>query len=223
MKHRPTIAFDLDGTLIDTAPDLISTLNLVLGESGLKPVPFHEARNLVGGGARVLIERGLVLEGVKVAPAELDRMLARFLVHYETHLADSSIPFPGAIETLDALAKEGAILVVCTNKLERFSIKLLKALGIADRFAFIAGPDTFSVRKPDPGHLLSAVSRAGGHSSAVVMVGDSKTDVATARAAKVPVIAVSFGYSDIPAASLGADKVVERLTDVPAAAIELLM
>jgi phosphoglycolate phosphatase len=222
MNHRPTIAFDLDGTLVDTAPDLIATLNLVLSEAGLKPVPFHEARNLVGGGARVLIERGLVLEGVKVAPAELDRMLARFLVHYETHLADSSLPFPGAIEMLDALTKTGAILVVCTNKLERFSVKLLKALGIADRFAFIAGPDTFSVRKPDPGHLLGAVSRAGGHSSAIVMVGDSKTDVATARAAKVPVIAVSFGYSDVPVASLQPDKIVERLSDVPAAVADLL-
>lgn len=223
MIHRPTIAFDLDGTLVDTAPDLIGTLNLVLSESGLKPVPFQEARNLVGGGARLLIERGLVLEGAKVAPAEMDRMFARFLVHYEAHLADSSLPFPGAIETLDALTKSGAILVVCTNKLERFSVKLLKALGIADRFAFIAGPDTFSVRKPDPGHLLGAVSRAGGHSSAVVMVGDSRTDVATARAAKVPIIAVSFGYSDVPVASLGADRIVERLADVPAAVAELLM
>lgn len=223
MIHRPTIAFDLDGTLVDTAPDLIGTLNLVLSESGLKPVPFQEARNLVGGGARLLIERGLVLEGAKVAPAEIDRMFARFLVHYEAHLADSSLPFPGAIETLDALTKSGAILVVCTNKLERFSVKLLKALGIADRFAFIAGPDTFSVRKPDPGHLLGAVSRAGGHSSAVVMVGDSRTDVATARAAKVPIIAVSFGYSDVPVAALGADRIVERLADVPAAVAELLM
>ena len=222
MNHRPTIAFDLDGTLVDTAPDLIGTLNLVLGEAGLKPVPFGEARNLVGGGARALIERGLKLEGAQVAPAELDRMFARFLVHYETHLADNSPLFPGAIETLDALTRSGAILVVCTNKLERFSVKLLNALGVADRFAFIAGPDTFSVRKPDPGHLLGAVSRAGGHSSAAVMVGDSKTDVATARAANVPMIAVSFGYSDVPATALGADKVVEKLTDVPAAVADLL-
>jgi len=222
MNHRPTIAFDLDGTLVDTAPDLIGTLNLVLGEAGLKPVPFGEARNLVGGGARALIERGLKLEGAQVAPAELDRMFARFLVHYENHLADNSLLFPGAIETLDALTRSGAILVVCTNKLERFSVKLLNALVFADRFAFIAGPDTFSVRKPDPGHLLGAVSRAGGHSSAVVMVGDSKTDVATARAANVPMIAVSFGYSDVPATALGADKVVEKLTDVPAAVADLL-
>lgn len=222
MIHRPTIAFDLDGTLVDTAPDLIGALNLVLNEAGLKPVPFHEARNLVGGGARVLIERGLSLEEAKVSPAELDRMFARFLVHYEDHLADASLPFPGAVEMLDTLEKSGANLVVCTNKLERFSVKLLKALGLADRFAFIAGPDTFSVRKPDPGHLLGAVSRAGGHSSAVVMVGDSKTDVATARAANVPAIAVSFGYSDVPVASLNADKIVDRLADVPNAVAELL-
>jgi phosphoglycolate phosphatase len=222
MNHRATIAFDLDGTLVDTAPDLIATLNLVLEEAGLKPVPFEEARNLVGGGARILIERGLKLEKAKVSPAEQDRMLARFLVHYEIHLTDSSVPFPGAVEMLDVLEASGAILVVCTNKLERFSIKLLEALGIADRFSCIAGSDTFPMRKPDPGHLLGAVSRAGGHSSAVVMVGDSKTDVATARAAKVPVIAVSFGYSDVPVTSLGADKIVERLMDVPSAVTELL-
>ena len=132
MDHRATIAFDLDGTLVDTAADLIATLNLVLDEAGLKPVPFEEARNLVGGGARILIERGLKLERAKVAPAELDRMLARFLVHYETHLADNSVPFPGVVEMLDMLESSGAISVVCTNKPERFSVKLLKALGIAD-------------------------------------------------------------------------------------------
>jgi phosphoglycolate phosphatase len=222
MTQRPTIAFDLDGTLVDTAPDLVATLNLVLKESGLKPIPFDEARNIVGGGARVLIERGLALEGVRISPAEFDRMLARFLLHYEMHLADSSFAFPGASETLDALAATGSILVICTNKFERFSVKLLKALGLADRFAFIAGPDTFSVRKPDPGHLLNAVSRAGGHSSSVVMVGDSKTDVATARAAKVPVIAVSFGYSETPAKDLGADRVVDWLSEIPIAVAELL-
>jgi phosphoglycolate phosphatase len=222
MTYRPTIAFDLDGTLVDTAPDLVATLNVVLDEFGLKRVPFNEARNIVGGGARALLERGLALEGIQPAPAEFDRMLARFLSHYETHLADHSLSFPGASETLDTLAASGAILVICTNKLERFSAKLLKALGLADRFAFIAGPDTFSIRKPDPGHLLGAVSRAGGHYSAAIMVGDSITDVATARAAKVPVIAVSFGYSDVPAHRLGADRVVDQLTDIPAVVATLL-
>jgi phosphoglycolate phosphatase len=219
---RPTIAFDLDGTLVDTAPDLCTALNLVLQEGGYREVPLSEMRNIVGNGARVMIERGLARQQASVTAAELDRLLARFLVHYETHLADRSQPFPGAQETLDALQDSGAQLVVVTNKFERFSVRLLEALGLAGYFAVIAGSDTFPMRKPDAGHLLGAVSRAGGHSGSVVMVGDSRTDVATARAANVPVIAVDFGYSDIPAHALGADRVVAKLPEVPDAARELL-
>lgn len=222
MTHQPTIAFDLDGTLVDSAPDLIGALNLTLAETGYRPVPFEATRDLVGSGARVMIERGVALEGARIKPDQLDRLLARFMVHYEANLAERSRPFPGAAEMLDELAASGALLVVCTNKYEGFSVKLLKALGLAERFACIAGSDTFPMRKPDAGHLLGAVSRAGGHSSRVVMVGDSRTDVATARAANVPVIAVSFGYSDVPPDQLGADRLIDRLTDVPRAAAELL-
>jgi len=222
MSARPTIAFDLDGTLVDTAPDLVDTLNFVLEEAGLDPVPYDEARNLVGGGARALIERGLAFEREKLPAREVDRLLARFLVHYETHLADRSRAFPEVAATLGALAAKGALLVVCTNKLERFSMKLLQALGLAERFAVIAGADTFEVRKPDPGHLLGAVARAGGRSAAAVIVGDSETDVLTARRAKVPVVAVSWGYSRIPAGELGADRLIERMNDLPGAVEELL-
>ena len=222
MSARPTIAFDLDGTLVDTAPDLVDTLNLVLEEAGLDPVPYDEARNLVGGGARALIERGLAFEREKLPAREVDRLLARFLVHYEAHLADRSRAFPEVAATLGALAAKGALLVVCTNKLERFSTKLLQALGLAERFAVIAGADTFEVRKPDPGHLLGAVARAGGRSAAAVMVGDSETYVLTARRAKVPVVAVSWGYSRIPAGELGADRLIERMNDLPGAVEELL-
>jgi len=222
MSARPTIAFDLDGTLVDTAPDLVDTLNFVLEEAGLDPIPYDEARNLVGGGARALIERGLAFEREKLPAREVDRLLARFLVHYEAHLADRSRAFPEVAATLGALAAKGALLVVCTNKLERFSMKLLQALGLAERFAVIAGADTFEVRKPDPGHLLGAVARAGGRSAAAVMVGDSETDVLTARRAKVPVVAVSWGYSRIPAGELGADRLIERMNDLPGAVEELL-
>jgi len=222
MSARPTIAFDLDGTLVDTAPDLVDTLNFVLEEAGLDPIPYDEARNLVGGGARALIERGLAFEREKLPAREVDRLLARFLVHYEAHLADRSRAFPEVAATLGALAAKGALLVVCTNKLERFSTKLLQALGLAERFAVIAGADTFEVRKPDPGHLLGAVARAGGRSAAAVMVGDSETDVLTARRAKVPVVAVSWGYSRIPAGELGADRLIERMNDLPGAVEELL-
>ena len=222
MTARPTIAFDLDGTLVDTAPDLVDTLNLVLEEAGLEPVPYAEARNLVGGGARALIERGLAFEREKLPAFEVDRLLARFLVHYEAHLADRSRAFPEVGDALGTLAAKGALLVVCTNKLERFSLKLLQALGLAERFAVVAGADTFEVRKPDPGHLLGAVARAGGRSTAAVMVGDSETDVLTARRAKVPVVAVSWGYSRVPAGELGADRLIERMNDLPGAVEELL-
>jgi phosphoglycolate phosphatase len=222
MSLRPTIAFDLDGTLVDSAPDLLETLNFVLRESELGPITAADARGMFGGGARVLIERGLSFHGVRMAETDVNRMQARFLAYYEDHLADRSLPFPGAAEALDALAAQGARLVVVTNKFERLSAKLLAALGLADRFAVVAGPDTFGVRKPDPAHLLRAVERAGGNASATVMVGDSVVDVATARAAKVPAIAVSFGYRDVEADALGADLLIDRLEQVPAAVAELL-
>jgi phosphoglycolate phosphatase len=142
-------------------------------------------------------------------------MLDRFLEHYEAHLADASLPFPGAAEALDALAADGARLVVVTNKYERYATKLLELVALARHFSVVAGPDTFGVRKPDPGHLLHAIRRAGGDSEHAVMIGDSFTDVATARAAQVPVIAVSFGYTDIAPRELGADAVVDALGEIP--------
>src|ERR1700730_10969044 len=169
MTPRPTIAFDLDGTLVDTAPDLVDTLNLVLQEAGFEPVPYDEARNLVGGGARAPSERGLASKREKLPAAKVDGLVARFLVHYEAHLVDRSHVFPGVEAVLDALAAQGALLVVCTNKPERFSVKLLQALGLAERFALIADADTLEVRNPDPGHLLGAIARAGGRTTAAVM------------------------------------------------------
>jgi phosphoglycolate phosphatase len=219
---RPTIAFDLDGTLVDSAPDLLATLNVVLGEAGFGPIKAEDARGLFGGGARVLIERGLALHGTRFAQPEIDRLLARFLAYYDQHIADHSRPFPGAKATLEELSAGGAGLVVCTNKLERFAVKLLGEMGLAQYFAVVAGADTFPVRKPNPGHLLSAIARAGGDHAAAVLVGDSKTDLATGRAAGVPVVLVSFGYTDVPAAELGADKLIDHLRDVPAAVAALL-
>lgn len=222
MSPHPTIAFDLDGTLVDTAPDLLAALNIVLREAKLAPISADDARGLFGGGARVLIERGLSFHGVEAEAAEIDRMQARFLAYYEDHLADHSQPYPGVAEMLESLASRSAQLVVVTNKYERYAVKLLSMLGLAGRFSVIAGPDTFGVRKPDPGHLLGAVARAGGNPVRTVMIGDSKTDVATARAAKVPVVAVSYGYRDVAAEALGADRVIDRLDEVPEAVAELL-
>jgi phosphoglycolate phosphatase len=220
--NRPTVAFDLDGTLVDSAPDLLGTLNVVLGSVNLGPIADADARGLFGGGARVLIERGLALHRVQLSPAAVDQLFNDFLAHYEAHLADRSRPFQGAVEALDALAATGARLVVVTNKIERLAVKLLQELGLADRFALIAGADTFAARKPDPAHLLGAIAKVGGHSSRAVMIGDSETDVTTARRARVPVVAVTWGYSAVPARELNADRVVERFAEVPEAASALL-
>jgi phosphoglycolate phosphatase len=210
-----TIVFDLDGTLIDTAPDLIDTLNFILTQERLPPVPFAIARNLIGGGARGMIERALAAEGRACAPADIDRLYAAFIAHYADHLADRSRPFPKLDAALDALDAAGHRLAVCTNKLEWLSVRLLNMLRLAPRFAAICGPDTFGVHKPDPEILRRTVERAGGEPGAAIMVGDSKTDVFTARAAKVPIVAVDFGYSDVPIADLKPDRIIGSFADLP--------
>jgi phosphoglycolate phosphatase len=216
MSHL-TIVFDLDGTLIDTAPDLVGTLNVLLAREGLPTLPFAEARNLVGGGARKMIERGLQAEGRRHRQADIERLFPAFIAHYEAHIADASRPFPHLEDALDQLAHRGACLAVCTNKLEGLARKLLTALGLDTRFATICGQDTFAVQKPDPEILRQTIARAGGTPDRAIMVGDSMNDVATARAASVPVIAVDFGYTDIPPSELGADRLISRFTElVPA-------
>jgi phosphoglycolate phosphatase len=216
-----TIVFDLDGTLIDTAPDLIDTLNIVFAREGLPPVPYETARTLIGGGARAMIVRGLEAEGRTVLPAELERLFRDFLAHYSEHIADRSRPFPGLTDALDTLAATGSRLAVCTNKLEHLSVLLLKQLGLAHRFAVICGQDTFGVQKPDPEVLRRTIAAAGGTLRNAIMIGDSLTDIRTARAADVPVIAVDFGYTDRPVSELGPDRIISRFTDLPLAVAEL--
>jgi phosphoglycolate phosphatase len=210
-----TIVFDLDGTLIDTAPDLIDTLNVVLTREGLPPMPFEAARPLIGGGARGLIERAVAAEARTGPKAEVDRMFTAFVAHYADHIADRSRPFPELEPTLDLLAAQGHRLAVCTNKLEWLSKRLLDALNLARRFAAICGQDTFGVQKPDPHILAQTIRQAGGDPAQAVMVGDSGTDVRTARAAGVPVIAVDFGYTDVPIATLRPDRIISSFRELP--------
>ncbi|MGA2566544.1 MAG: HAD hydrolase-like protein [Pseudolabrys sp.] len=167
-----TIVFDLDGTLIDTAPDLVDTLNVVFRREGWPPVPYETARNTIGGGARMMIARGIAAEGIAVAPAKLEQLFADFIAHYTEHLADRSRPFPGLAAALDELASEGCHFAVCTNKLERLSVLLLKQLKLADRFAAICGQDTFGMQKPDPEVLRRTVAAAGGSLTQAIMIGD---------------------------------------------------
>jgi len=218
----PTIAFDLDGTLVDTAPDLISALNFILDREGLPPVPLDAARNMIGAGARKLLERGLELEGRAASVWDIDRLSADFIAYYAAHIADASRPFEGLERALDDLAALGCQLAVCTNKLEWLSRRLLDELGLSRRFAAICGADTFGVSKPDPAILRQTIARAGGNPSSSIMVGDAGTDVGVARRAGVPVIGVTFGYTDIPMADLKPDRVIAHMRDLPAAVDELL-
>ena len=217
-----TIVFDLDGTLIDTAPDLIHTLNLILTQEGLPALPYGAARNLIGGGAQVMIQRALTAEGKDATEAEIERLYAAFIAYYSEHIADRSRPFPGLSRALDDIGAGGFKLAVCTNKLEWLSLRLLKALDLTQRFAAICGPDTFGAQKPDPEVFRQTVRRAGGEPDRAIMVGDSKTDIHTARAARVPVIAVDFGYTDVPIASLQPDRIISAFSELPAAIGDLL-
>jgi phosphoglycolate phosphatase len=213
---RTTIVFDLDGTLVDTAPDLIDTLNIILGREGMRPVPYEQGRVSIGGGARAMISRGLAAEGRQISPAELDKMFVDFIAHYSAHIADRSRPFPGAERALKRLADADFLLAVCTNKLEGLSRQLLDTLDLSRHFAAICGQDTFAVQKPDPIILKRTIAAAGGDPNAAIMVGDSATDVLTARAAGVPVIGVDFGYTERPIAEFQPDCVISHFDELPA-------
>jgi phosphoglycolate phosphatase len=212
-----TIVFDLDGTLVDTAPDLIDTLNFTLKQHGLPTVPYDDARPLIGGGAKTMITRALILEGRSATTADVDALYAPFVAHYAEHIADRSRPFPGVLPVLDRLAAAGHGLAVCTNKLEWLSKRLLDVLDLTGRFAAICGQDTFGIQKPDRQMFRATVARAGGEPARAIMVGDSITDIRTARAANVPVVAVDYGYTDVPVATLGPDRVISSFAELPAA------
>jgi len=222
MTHSHTIVFDLDGTLVDTAPDLINALNHVLVREQLAPIPLAVARGLIGGGARKLIERGLEAEGRAASASAISAMTADFISHYADNIANESQPFDGLLAALDDLSASGHVLAVCTNKLEWLSLRLLERLGMSRRFAAICGSDTFGVQKPDPAILRQTVARAGGQLDRAIMVGDAGTDVGAARRANVPVIGVSFGYTEVPMADLKPDRLIHTMRDLPEAVASLI-
>jgi phosphoglycolate phosphatase len=211
----PTIVFDLDGTLIDTAPDLVATLNVILTREGVSPLTYDAARNLVGRGAKAMIARGFELEGRSCPPPRLEDLFSDFIEHYSEHLTERSQPFPGVTDALDALSEHGYQFAVCTNKLESLSTNLLKHHDLAKRFVAICGPDTFGIEKPDPEILRRTVVRAGGTLERAIMIGDSIVDIHTARAAGIPIIAVDFGYSERPVADFGPDQTISSFAQLP--------
>lgn len=210
----PIAVFDLDGTLADTAPDLIATLNVILDGEGVPRLEVAQAREMIGAGGRALIERALAEARRDVNPARLEALYRKFLLHYGENLCVESVLFPGVERALGDLELAGFRLAVCTNKIEAHSVRLLEALGVADRFAAICGRDTFPFCKPDPRHLALTIDKAGGDPARAVMIGDSRTDVATAKAAGIPVVAVRFGYTEFPVDELGADRVVDHFDEI---------
>ncbi len=204
------IAFDLDGTLVDTAPDLMATLNTLLEQEGLPALPVSMAGQLVGRGAKVMIERGFEAAGETLDPDHATVLFHRYISLYRSRIADESRPFPGVIEALDALEAQGAILAVCTNKRTDLSLALLDALDLTRRFAVVVGADMAPKPKPDASHLLMAIEKAGGVPTRAVMVGDSINDVLAARNAGAPMILVTFGYTDTPAKDLDRDILIDR-------------
>lgn len=213
-----TFVFDLDGTLVDTAPDLAAATNHVMRHLGLEPVHETEIRPFIGHGALVMIDKAAAAHGRVLKQTELYGLFEVFIHHYTAHISDNSRPYPAVRETLEHFTQNGARLAVCTNKIEAHARSLLRALNMDGQFAAITGRDSLGVFKPDPGHLTGTIKLAGGKNSQTIMIGDSETDIRTAKNAGIPVIAVDFGYSIEPVATFQPDAIVSHYRELPAAA-----
>jgi phosphoglycolate phosphatase len=200
----------------------MGALNAVLAGEGLTPLPVENARSMLGAGGRALIQRGFAASGRQLSPEKLEALFGDFLAHYNAHIAVHTRLYPGVKPALDAFARSGWRQAICTNKLEGSATLLVGKLGLSERFRFICGQDTFGVGKPDPKALLSTIAAAGGTAACAIMVGDSVTDIKTARAAGLPVICVDFGYTDVPIAELGPDRVISHFDELAAACAAVL-
>lgn len=206
-----SVIFDLDGTLVDSAPDLCGVVNQMLEEHGRAQLALADIRKMVGDGAAKLIERGFGATGG--LPAPLPDLTKHFIALYERRIADETRPFPGVVDTLAKLEDAGLRLGVCTNKPTGLTNKLLDALDLSRFFGTVAGGDV-PFRKPDPRHVRLVMEALGGEPATTLMVGDSANDVAAARGAGVPVVVVSFGYTTTPPEKLGADRLIQRFDEL---------
>ena len=205
------VGFDLDGTLLDTSGDLAAAVNYAIATDGRPPFPVDAIRPFVGKGAKVMLERALTASG-GYDDALLARMLPTLLDYYEQNLAIHSVPYPGLMDAMEALDKAGVKLAICTNKAERFTIPLLHQIGLSERFVSVIGGDTLGVAKPDPAPIHEMIARAGG--GRTIFLGDTINDIAGARNAGVPSIAVSFGFLDGPVEQLEADAVIDHFDEL---------
>ena len=215
MRSPPfTVIFDLDGTLIDTAGDLTAALNSVLAAEKCAPAPIEVVRPLIGHGARALIEKGLQLNGQAYDDTRLALLTEHFIQYYSAHIADHSVIRHDLRDTLDAFIREGIKLGICTNKRTQLANQLLEAISLEHYFSAVIGSGELPFTKPDPRMLHVTITESGGTVERAIMIGDSKTDVDTARAANVPILLVDFGYTSTPARELGADDVISDWQDL---------
>lgn len=211
---RPVIVFDLDGTLVDTAPDLLDSLNHCLKAGGLTPADPVSLRKFVGSGAKVMIERAYQAQNRQLTEKDMQDLFALFMEHYNGNMPGSSVFYPGVLACLDRLSAAGYGLAVCTNKFEISAKALLKGMGEAQRFLTICGQDTFAYRKPDPRHLTDTIAQAQGNPHQAIMVGDSRADIDAAKAAGIPVIAVDFGYTDLHVSHFEPSRIISHFDEL---------
>lgn len=220
---RRIAVFDFDGTLVDTAPDLLDSINHTLAGSGGAYFSAEGFHAVVGLGGRAMIARAFDIARKHLPRDVHEELYTTFLEHYAANIPGRSRPYPGVVEALDRLEAAGFRLAICTNKTEATSRQLIDALGLAPRFAANCGIDTFSFRKPDPRHLLETIALAGGDPHQAVMVGDSRTDIDTAKAAGIPVIAVDFGYTDRHVREFEPSVVISHFDELTVGLVERLI
>jgi len=227
MANKPILVFDLDGTLAATAPDLLDSLNYCLEKQGIKAVSSSHLSQYIGHGGRAMIEQALQQHNIAPDPALIEAMLADFMAYYAANIPGKSHYFNGVAEVLSQFSAKGFLLAICSNKAEILAKKLVKALNKQLKtplpFAAVCGGDSFAWNKPDPRHIFSVIDQAGGDRARAVMIGDSAPDIMAAKAAKIPAIAVRFGYSDIPVAQLGADIIIRSYAELTPELVEKLI
>ena len=214
MTTPTTLVFDLDGTLVDSAPDMHAAANRTLAGAGRGEITLDQTRSFIGDGVPKFVERAVAASGPALDKAGLDAITTAFLGDYQDNASTLTRPFPGVVDTLEALRQRGHRLAVCTNKPQRASDNLLRDLGLAELFEVIGAGDRYPVRKPDPGHLLGVLTEMSVASDAAIMTGDNEHDAETARAAGVRFALVPYGYARAPLESLPATFRLEAFTDI---------
>jgi len=220
---RKIAVFDLDGTLINTAPDLLDSLNHSLADGGVTAISAEGINAAISHGGRAMIARAYASAQRTLPGDEHERLFNLFIDHYRTNIPGKSLPYPGLLNALDRLQEAGFALAICTNKTEALSLSLIGALGLTPRFSAICGLDTFGFCKPDPRHLTETIARAGADPHQAIMVGDSQTDIDTAKAAGIPVVAVDFGYTDRHVREFEPSEVISHYDELTIAMVERLI